>query len=148
MKADFLEKIKLFDKLDKFQKLKLVDGLQSITLSKLEFVFKEGTTGEEFYIIESGEVECLKLYKVGQKTGFVLVRCLSNGHHFGELALINNEPRSISIRVKSDTCKILKLDRDAFTRILGSIEQHLKKDYDNELETKMDLIKTQKRTLS
>jgi CRP-like cAMP-binding protein len=61
---------------------------------------------------------------------------------FGELALINNEPRSLSIRVKSDTCKLLKLDRDAFTRILGSIEQHLKKDYDNELETKMDLIKT------
>ena len=76
MKADFLEKIKLFDKLDKFQKLKLVDGLQSITLNKEEFVFIESTTGEEFYIIESGEGECLKMYKVGQKTGFVLVRCI------------------------------------------------------------------------
>ena len=41
-------------------------------------------------------------YKVGLKTGFVLVRCLKNGDHFGELALINNEPRSLSIRVKSD----------------------------------------------
>jgi CRP-like cAMP-binding protein len=34
-------------------------------LNKDNFVFKEGTTGEEFYIIESGEVECLKVYKVG-----------------------------------------------------------------------------------
>jgi hypothetical protein len=42
-----------------------VDGLQSITLNKEEFVFIESTTGEEFYIIESGEVECLKMYKVG-----------------------------------------------------------------------------------
>ena len=57
-----MDKIKLFDALDKFQKLKLVDGLQQITLNKGEFVLKEGEDGEEFYVIESGEVDCLKLH--------------------------------------------------------------------------------------
>jgi CRP-like cAMP-binding protein len=57
-----LDKIKLFDALDKFQKLKLVDGLQQITLNKGEFILREGEDGEEFYVIESGEVDCLKLH--------------------------------------------------------------------------------------
>lgn len=61
-----------------------------------------------------------------------------DGDHFGELALINNDKRSLSIRVKSEQCRLLKLDRDTFTRILGSIEQHLKKDFNNEVEIKMD----------
>ena len=91
-------------------------------LNNQEFVFKEGDSGEEFYIIESGEVECLKIHKLGLKIGFVLVRCLKSGEHFGELALINNDKRSLSIRVKSESCKLFKLDRETFTRILGSIE--------------------------
>ena len=50
------------------------------------------------------------------------VRELNQGDHFGELALINNEKRSLSVRVKSDQCKLLKLDRETFSRILGSIQ--------------------------
>lgn len=53
-KANFLDQIKLFDQLDKFQKLKLVDGLQTLNLVKGEFVLKEGEDGDDFYIIESG----------------------------------------------------------------------------------------------
>ena len=99
----------------------MVDGLKIITIEKGEFIFKEGDEGEEFYIIEQGEVECLKLHKIGPKRGFINVRSLQNGEHFGELALINNERRSLSVRIKSTKCKLLKLDRETFTRILGSI---------------------------
>ena len=84
-------------------------------------IFKEGDEGEEFFIIESGEVDCLKLFSLGSKKGLLHVRTLSSGEHFGELALINNEKRSLSIRVKSENCKLLKLDRETFQRILGSI---------------------------
>ena len=72
--------------------------------------------------------------------GFLSVRELKTGDHFGELALINNDKRSLSIRVKSKTCKILKLDRQTFTRILGSIEKNLKKDYGRELDYKIDQV--------
>ena len=136
-----MEKIKLFSARDKFQKVKLVDGLQQSTLNKGEFVLKEGEDGEEFYVIESGEVDCLKLHQVGSRKGFVLVRTLESGAHFGELALINNEKRSLSIRVKSESCKLLKLDRETFTRILGSIKDHLQKDYGKEFDLKMDKMK-------
>jgi len=87
---------------------------------KGEFIIKEGNPGDEFYIIESGEVDCLKLYTVNGKRGFVLVRTLTSGDHFGELALITNEKRSLSVRAKTD-CKVLMLDRETFARIMGSI---------------------------
>ena len=58
-RTKFLNSIKLFDQIDKFQKMKLIDGLRSIELKASEFVFKQGDEGHEFYIIEEGEVECL-----------------------------------------------------------------------------------------
>ena len=122
LQAGFLDKIKLFDSLDKLQKLRLVDGLQALSFEQGEFIFKEGDEGEEFFIIESGEVDCLKLFSVGIKKGLLHVRTLGQGEHFGELALINNDKRSLSIRVKSQNCKLLKLDRETFQRILGSIQ--------------------------
>lgn len=41
-KAASLNQVKLFDQLDQYQKLKLVDGLQTITFQKDEFILKEG----------------------------------------------------------------------------------------------------------
>jgi len=117
--------------LDKFQKLRLVDGLTKANAIKGQFIIKEGDVGEEFYIIEEGEVECLKLHNKEGKIGFVKVRTLVIGEHFRELALINNMKRSLSIRAKTD-CRLLRLDRESFTRILGSIEKNLAKDYGNE----------------
>ena len=60
-KASFLDSIKLFEQLDKFQKLKLIDGLQSVNYFNGEAIIKEGEIGEEFYIIEKGQCECVKL---------------------------------------------------------------------------------------
>ena len=62
------------------------------------------------------------------------MRYLEVGSHFGELSLINDEKRSLSVRVKSPQCKILALNRDSFDRILGNIHKHLKKDYNGEFD--------------
>merc|ERR1711939_980747 len=79
--------------------------------------------------------------------GFVFVRTLTSGQHFGELALINNMARSLSIRAKTP-CKLLKLDRESFTRILGSIEGHLAKDYGNEFQKRLDTMQGERRVQS
>ena len=48
-----------------------------------------------------------------------LVRKLTSGDHFGELALIKkNEARSMTIRCGSDVTKLLAIDRQTFNRIL------------------------------
>lgn len=65
------------------------------------------------------------------------MRTLSEGDHFGEIALINKQVRSLSIRVSSaNGCKLLMLDKETFTRILGSIEKFLNKDYDKKFDNK------------
>ena len=113
-RTKFLNSIKLFDQIDKFQKLKLIDGLKSVEMKQSEFIFHQGDEGHEFYIIEQGEVECLL-------NDEKCVRILAQPDHFGELALINNEKRSLGIRVKSEICKLLSLDRETFERLLGNI---------------------------
>ena len=82
-------------------------------------MFYEGDDGDAFYIIEEGEVQCLKMV---QDYKFDCVRVLGKEDHFGELALINDAKRSLGVRVKSEECKILRLDRQTFTRILGDID--------------------------
>ena len=42
----------------------------------------------------------------------IIIRTLKVGNHFGELALINNEARTLSVKVNSEEeCSLLSLDR-------------------------------------
>ena len=66
----------------------------------------------------------------------MLVRTLEKGDHFGELALIRHEPRSLTVRA-NENCELLRLDKATFVRILGQIEKHLKMNYDNDFDNKM-----------
>ena len=137
---EFLNKVELFDGLDRQQKNRLTEGMKTVYLKKDQFVIKEGDHGEDFFVIEDGEVDCLKLNHTltGEEPTFTKVRSLSKGDHFGELALLNSQQRSLSIRVSSEEgAKLQRLDKDTFIRILGSIEQFLKKDYNNEFEQRM-----------
>ena len=97
-------------------------------------IITEGEEGDYFYIIEEGTVDCLKQ----QGEHFQFVRTLESGCHFGELALIRDTKRTLSVRVTSNSCKVLALNREAFTRILGSIEKYLKKDYADETKDNTD----------
>ena len=69
----------------------------------------------------------------------VHVRDLNIGEHFGELALINNIKRTISVRVKTDSCKVLALGRDSFNRILGDISNYLKGNYEGKFDKEFKL---------
>jgi len=92
IKLSFLEKIDIFKNLDHYEKLKLIDGLESRVLALGEIVFNEGEVGDNFYIIEEGTVECLKsqgVDELGYDKEFLFVRELKTSEHFGELALIH-----------------------------------------------------------
>ena len=50
------------------------------------------------------------------------INCDTEGDFFGELALLNDEPRAATVLAESDvTC--LKLDRTTFCDILGPLRQ-------------------------
>ena len=71
-----------------------------------QYVFHEGDHGELFYIIEEGEVSCIKEQDSGQQ----VIRTLTQGMHFGEIALINNVKRTLSVKSMSNV-KLLCLAR-------------------------------------
>ena len=56
------------------------------------------------------------------------MRNLEPGSSFGEIALINNVKRTMSVRSVGDS-QLLSLQRSTFNRILGSIKKYLKGDY-------------------
>ena len=70
-----------------------------------QFVFKAGDPGEAMYIVVEGEVEILD--------GSVLLETSGQGSIVGELALIDDEPRSATAIAKTD-CRLVAVDRRRF----------------------------------
>ena len=58
-----------------------------------------------------------------------VLRILGEGEHFGDIGLINNCCRTLSVIVTSETAKILSIDKATFNTLYDNIEHHLKKDY-------------------
>ena len=80
-----------------------------------EVVIEEGTPGTSAFIILSGTAEVFK-----QSGGAELVLAtLGVGQVFGEMGLIEDRPRSASVRARSDL-KVRVIDRDQFNRLLPS----------------------------
>ena len=72
-------------------------------------IIQQGDEGDNFYIIDNGEVE---VYVNGEK-----VLNIGDGGSFGELALIYGTPRAATIKASTDV-KLWGIDRDSYRRIL------------------------------
>jgi CRP-like cAMP-binding protein len=77
--------------------------------SDAQTIISEGQRGESLYIVLSGTVRILR--------GETEVKTLSVGEHFGEMALIRNQPRSASV-VSQGTSEMLVMHRAEFFEIL------------------------------
>lgn len=84
--------------------------------------------GDVFYIIEDGDAIATKTKEPGKPPE--TVKTYHKGHYFGELALIKGEPRAANI-VATSNLKLISLDRDSFKRLLGPLEEILKRNSDS-----------------
>jgi CRP/FNR family cyclic AMP-dependent transcriptional regulator len=76
-------------------------------------VFEEGDPGSRMYVIQSGEVRILK--RVGTRE-IELARLVA-GEAFGEMALLEGQPRSATAIVATPA-RILEIDEDAFADLM------------------------------
>lgn len=112
--------------MDKYKKMKLLDGLEEITFNKDDVIIKENEHGESFYIIEDGEVACTKFDEASGTEKFV--RNLGPGDYFGELALVNDvSKRTLSVWATAEKVKCLAISRWAFSMCLFEFRDELKK---------------------
>jgi signal transduction histidine kinase len=75
---------------------------------------RENAVETIFYMILEGDVE---VTKVINQTEARVLKTLSAGDFFGEMALIHNAPRAATVTTKSDVV-VLELDKESFDRVL------------------------------
>ena len=83
-----------------------------------DFVFKQGDSPSHFYVIEQGEVEVLRASPEAPEGQILAV--LSAGNFFGENSLLNNEPRTASVRART-TLEVVVMGREVFTSVSQSL---------------------------
>ena len=85
---------------------------------KDEVVFEEGEQGNEMFIIHRGKVKIVKKTRKGQGKPLAI---LKSGEFFGEMALIDNSPRSASAVAEEDDTELIVLDKPKFTYMVQQL---------------------------
>ncbi len=86
---------------------------------KGEVVIREGDIGSELYLLVAGSVNVYKNYGTPQE---ILLTTLSGINYFGEMAILDDEPRSASIVINEDA-DLLCLDGDQLKDLINDIPE-------------------------
>ena len=123
-----LKKVEILSTIEPYELMQISDALGSATYHQGDYIIKEGEMGDVFYILERGECSATKTLEPGKAE--TDIKEYKEGDYFGERALIKGEPRYANIVAKSEIVKVISLDRDSFKRLLGPIEELLKRNMD------------------
>lgn len=74
-----------------------------------EMIFDQGDFGNKFYVLTDGQAEIVKNGNV--------VATIEKGAPFGEIALVENSPRTAGVRAKTN-CTLVSVARPAFRKLL------------------------------
>ncbi|MCB1051220.1 MAG: Crp/Fnr family transcriptional regulator [Acidobacteria bacterium] len=123
MDISFLEKVPLFHGLDP----KLLEHIHQQTIKKTyqkdTILVQEHEAGETMFMILSGKV---KVSNVGPDGKEVILSVLGPGEIFGEMSLLDDEPRSANVTTLDQT-EMLQLRRRDFINIFESNAEMLGK---------------------
>ncbi len=98
--ADLLRKIPLFELLDNDEVKALAEQLDQKQVYAGQMVFNQGDGGGTMYVVQSGRVEIFLKDDTGEK---VILSIVESGGIFGELSLLDNEPRSAGAKALEDS---------------------------------------------
>ncbi len=122
----FLSKVELLESMDPYERSKIADALKPMKFKVTEFVVKQGETGDTFFLVEDGEAVASKVLQPGRNPEIVYK--YKPGDYFGELSLLKDTPRAANIVAVSDL-SVLALDRLSFKRLIGPMEDILKRNF-------------------
>jgi ATP-binding cassette subfamily B protein len=119
MTPDGLRAIPLFAKVPHAMLETIAASLVTEHYPERDSVFEEGDRGDKFYVLARGKVEVVDIDPVAPDRR---VAVLSDGDFFGEMALLEDTPRSASIRTLTP-CVLLTLKRQRFTELMNASEE-------------------------
>jgi CRP/FNR family cyclic AMP-dependent transcriptional regulator len=108
-KVLFLSNVPLFADMDARELSRVAVVAEEVVFPAGSLVFAEGDYGDSLYFIVEGTVRVHR--------GDATLATLGERSYFGEMAILDGEPRSASISCESD-CLLLRIDQDSFLRIL------------------------------
>ncbi|KGG50450.1 regulatory subunit of cAMP-dependent protein kinase [Mitosporidium daphniae] len=109
----FLKNIPLFSTLSQLELSKLSDCIKEISYEKDQVVIREGDIGDSFYIVSQGNANvCIN----GKQEKSLVI-----GDYFGEMSLITKQPRAATVIAQSNPLSVLRIEVDAFNRLLGPL---------------------------
>ena len=112
----FLKGVSLFHELSLDSLLALDQALRQADFLPGEVIFREGSTGDDLYIVLRGEVVVEK----GEGEDVRELATMGPGDFFGEMAIFDDEPRSATCRAVTETT-LLRLDRSRFHSLLEQL---------------------------
>ena len=122
---DFLSEVSLFSRMKSEDLKRIADQTRRQHFDKEEVIINEGTHGSKLFIIISGRVDAIK--NLGGKNERVL-GSFGPRSYFGEMALIDNLPRSASVVATEDTSTL-------------TLEWDLRKEIENSPAIAVELLK-------
>jgi ATP-binding cassette subfamily B protein len=115
--ADRLGAVPLFSRLDHVMRDEFARKMDSEQRDAGYELIREGDPGDKFYVLARGRVEVLKRAPDGRDER---VNVLGDGDCFGEIALLENRPRTATIRTLTQ-CTFLSLKRDYFLALVERV---------------------------
>ena len=110
--ADFLASVPMFSGLQRDELLKFAELTRERTYPKGSVILFQGDPGDSLYVLRQGRA---KVVLIGEDGREVILGVLEPGAHFGELALIDDQPRSAHVIAMEDS-QLLILRREDFRR--------------------------------
>lgn len=110
--ADFLATIPLFSGLQRDELQKFADLTRERAYPKGSVILFQDDPGDSLFVLRAGRV---KVVLIGEDGREVILGVLEPGAHFGELALIDDQPRSAHV-IAMDDSQLLILRREDFRR--------------------------------
>ncbi len=131
---EILKKVHLFESLSvhELEKIEKISRMEAFGRDSV--IFKEGEPGDRCYVITNGDVRISKFIpNIGEEA----LAVLKPGDYFGEMALIDNFPRSAHAIANTDVAvlaiskteldKILIMDRELGYKLLWAFTKTLSK---------------------
>jgi hypothetical protein len=109
-----LKSVDMFARTSEGVLAQIAEVLEEVDVPKGHVIFQKGDLGDSLYIVVQGRV---RVYD-----GSAVIGTLGERDIFGELALLDPEPRFASIAAETDV-RLFRLDREAFSELMaGNIE--------------------------
>jgi CRP/FNR family transcriptional regulator, cyclic AMP receptor protein len=113
-KLGLLRTVSVFGQLTPAQLAALATGLNVQTFGRGQTIFHQGDPGDTLYLVARGQARVYHPSATGRELSVAIFRA---GDFFGELALLDDQPRSASAEAMLPTIA-LTLERSAFQQII------------------------------